>query len=409
MELGWPLPKRKKFLRELVAERSDKTHPVPFQGRMQYMRVHSVPLGLPLYRLENGRTTGLQAEYIAAHPGTPDDFFRADTELETAQKAQHNILVKLASGSKNLFKEFEKHPQAEPIILSSLGYVVNGNRRLSTWRTLYNTESRKYKQFHTIEAVILPHTDDKELDRLEAELQLKEDLKADYSWTARGLMLKEKIDRFKYTEDEIASIYGMKKKDVKELFDCIEYGEEYLEIRNKPKKFSELDDKEFAFRQISRTRSKIKYSEADRELFERSAFCLADEAGEGTRIYAEIPKIADHIAEVRENLLSELDIDVARLSQDDISVRLVEALEDERNFEKARLAIRDTIEAEAAKKKNRKRQDFVATQVERARLNLFEAANAIERNSTRNGVADALKQIEAHVETLRDWVTQDDE
>lgn len=373
------------------------------------MQVHSVPLQLPLYRLENGRTTALQAEYIATHPGVSEDFFRADDELETAQKAQHDILVKLARGSKNLFKEFEKHPQSDPIILSSIGYVVNGNRRLSTWRTLYESDPKKYKHFRNIETVILPHADDKDLDRLEADLQLKEDLKAAYSWTSTALMLKEKIGRFKYKENEVASVYEMSKKELRELFDCIEYAEQYLETRNKPKQFSELDDKEFAFRQICRTRARLRESEADKELFERAAFCLADEAGEGKRIYSEIPKIADHIKEIRESLISELGLPTENRSDTEVSVSLIEELEDDSKFERARLAIRDTIEAEASKNKNRRRQDFVVSQIERARANLADAVKAIEKHSSKNGAAEKLSQIESLVKKLRQWAARDDE
>lgn len=407
MELGWPLPKRRQYLKEL-AEQADnsKTHPVPFQERQQYLPVRVVPLGLPLYRLENGRTTGLQQEHIAAHPGLQADFFRADDELEVAQKVQHSILAKLARGSKNLFKEFEKKPQTEPIILSSSGYVINGNRRLSTWRSLYETDPKKYKHFSNIEVVILPHADEKDLDKLEALLQLTEDLKADYSWTSTALMLKEKMEKFKYSEDEIAAVYGMQKKDLRELFDCLDYGEQYLDIRNISKKFSELDDKEYAFRQICRTRPKLKESEVDKEIFERAAFCLADEAGEGKRIYAEIPKIADHIEAIRESLLAELEVQSDNESAEDVSIKLVEALEDDKNFEKARVTIRDTIEAETAKKKNQKKQDYVSSQIIKARICLSDALNAADSKSSKDGVADALTEIEELTKKLREWATR---
>lgn len=245
MELGWPLPKRKRYLKELESQTSSKTHPVPFQGRTQYLPVRDIPLGLPLYRLENGRTTGRQAEYLAARPALPDDFFRADNELQTAQKAQHDILTKLARGPKNLFKEFDKGEQSEPIILSSTGSVINGNRRLSTWRELYESEPKKHRRFQTIEAVILPYCDDRDLDRLEADLQLKEDLKAEYSWTSTALMMREKRERFRYKDNELASIYGFTKKSLQELFDCIDYADQYLDSRDLHRRYPEVDDKEY--------------------------------------------------------------------------------------------------------------------------------------------------------------------
>jgi hypothetical protein len=408
MELGWPLPKRKQFLKDLADQASNKTFLVSFQGRSQHFKIHTVSLGLPLYRLENGRTTGAQAEYIATHSGVPDDFFRVDNELETAQKAQHKILVELAKGSKNLFKEFEDEPQTEPILLSSTGYVINGNRRLSTWRDLYDRDPTAYKRFSNIEIVILPHADDRDLDRLEADLQLKEDLKAEYSWASKALMLKEKMERHGYTEEEIASIYGMTKKDLKELFDSIDYAEQYLESRDKAKKYSDLEEKEFAFRAISRSTSKLK-SGSDIELFELAAFCLTDEATEGSRIYAEIPKIADHLQEVRDNLAEELGIETTGLSTEEISLKLVDQLSEFGNLESARLSIRDTIQAESAKKKSKKKQDQVAAQIDKAKFCLIDAKSSIDLTSSKNGVADSLDQIAALVAELRQWAASNDQ
>jgi hypothetical protein len=406
MEFGWPLPKRKQYLKSLADEPSQRTYMVPLFG---YLPIYKVPLELPLYRLENGRTTGLQAEYIASTSGTPADFFRLDSEVDTAQRAQHSLLVKLARGPKNLFSEFEKSPQAEPIILSANGYVVNGNRRLSTWRELFEFDAKKYKHFHSVDAVVLPHTDEKTLDRLEAELQLKEDLKADYRWTALGLMLTEKMTRFHYDIEQVAAIYEMGKKDIRELFDCLAYGEEYLESRGTPRRFSDLDDKEYAFRQICRTRPKLKASESDKELFEKAAFCLTDEAEEGKRIYAEIPKIADHLEPVRTNLIAELGIATDGLSAESLSMKLVEALGDEDNFETARLSIRDTIEAETLKKKSKRKQDFVVSQIEKAAVMLRDALDSVDENSTRRGAKVALSTIEEVVEKLQEWAEGDDQ
>ncbi|MCG8407655.1 MAG: hypothetical protein MI923_20855, partial [Phycisphaerales bacterium] len=287
MEFGWALPKRKHYLGELVANPSNQTHPVRFQGSVQYLSVYRVPLSLPRYRLENGRTTGRQAEYLAAHPGLDPEFFRADGESEAAQKEQHKILVKLARERRNLFREFEEKVQEEPIILSSSGYVINGNRRLSTWRELFEENSTKYGHFANIEVIVLPFCDERDLDRLEADLQLKEDLKADYSWTSTALMIREKLSRFGYREDEIASIYEMKKSEMVEILDCLDYAEQYLESRDQALQYSLADDKEFAFKQISKNRKKMKNTLATRkEIFEKSSFCLADQPAAGTRTYA---------------------------------------------------------------------------------------------------------------------------
>jgi hypothetical protein len=405
LELGWPLPKRREFLKEKAAEKVEKTHPVPFQGKMQYLPVHEVPLGLPLYRLENGRTTGKQAEYLSAHPEVSKDFFRSDTESAAAQKVQHAILTELARGPKNLFKEFEDEPQIEPIILTSRGYVVNGNRRLSTWRDLYESDKSKFNRFQDIQVVILPFVDDKTVDRVEAALQLKEDLKADYSWTSTALMMREKMERFGYSEDEIVALYTRDKKDLLELLDTLDYADQYLEAREIPNKYSEVDAKEYAFIQIVRTRKKWKATEAEKEVFEKAAFCLTDEAGEGKRIYSEIPKVADYLDDVITSLSDEFGIETDGGDRNSVLLKTSEFLSEKNNFESARVVIREAIEAATFAKKDKQKKDNVLALVLKARTFLSEANDSITTDSNKDGIVVNLDEISKLTGAIRAWAS----
>ena len=127
MELGWALPRRAEHLRN--AERgAEETFRIRFQGDLLTRKLFSVPAGLPKYRLENGRTVSLQAEWLADHSDERPDFFRGDPESDRAQEEQHNLLLKLIKG-KGL-REFFSNPankQVDPVILDSHGFVVNGN------------------------------------------------------------------------------------------------------------------------------------------------------------------------------------------------------------------------------------------------------------------------------------------
>lgn len=407
MELGWPLPKRREYLKQLDPKNSVATHRVEFQGQMRDFPIFKIPLGLPLYRLENGRTTGRQREYLSKHPEIPKDFFRADGESIAAQTQQHKILVEITRERKNLFKEFETKPQTEPIILTSLGYVVNGNRRLSTWRELYESDKSKYERFRNVEIVLLPHADEKEIDQIEAYLQLKEDLKADYSWTSTALMMKEKMERYAYSEDDLAALYHKDRKALNELLDMLDYAESYLEARDIPNQFSEVDAKEYAFFQIVNTRKKWKASAAEKEVFEKAAFCLTDEPGEGKRIYSEIPKVADHLEKIVDSVSSELGIETEGLSDDAILLKVSEALTQKENFDSARAAIRDAIEAAEYAKKDKKKKDYVSSLIHSARNSLTEAQKSIENQSTKTGVIKALDDIEGLIEKLRIWAADD--
>src|SRR2546422_5734539 len=94
MELGWPLPRREDYFRDAVKD-ARETHRIRFQGDYLTLKLFTVPIGLPKYRLENGRTVSLQAEWLADHSAEPADFFRSDPESDRAQEVQHELLVKL--------------------------------------------------------------------------------------------------------------------------------------------------------------------------------------------------------------------------------------------------------------------------------------------------------------------------
>ena len=124
---------------------STTTGKLEFQGVYQSLKIIRVSIWLPVYRLANGRTKTYQLQYLADHPDLPADFFTADNESVDAQIAQDEILMKLVD-EEDLRSAF-KNPavqQTEPIICTSSGVVVNGNRRLCAWRSLFESDRVKY-------------------------------------------------------------------------------------------------------------------------------------------------------------------------------------------------------------------------------------------------------------------------
>ena len=403
MELGWPFPKRAQHLKLLIeGGTSSYDQKIRFLGQLQVFCVYKVPLDLPRYRLENGRTYDRQAEYLAEHPDLPDDFFRADLESIEAQEVQHKFLVEMARGPKNLFDEFRQGEQSEPIILSAHGFVVNGNRRLATWRELYEEDPGTFDRYRTVEAVILPLCDDRDLDRLEAQLQLRPELKADYSWTSQALMYREKIKQHGYTEEQLAATYEIKAEALKELRDCIEYAETYLESRDKDRHYSDLDNKKYAFIQIVNTRKKMKANEAQKEVFEKASFCLADESAEGERTYSEIKDIGENIDVVIDDLVEELELEVGDEPEERCAT-VADALDNPENFDAARETIRETLASESEKKREKKKKNFVANQIGKARTALEAAKDAKDNGASKRGVDEDLQRIAQLTEVLMAW------
>ena len=229
---GWPLPARKACFSSRV-EHAKLSWPVTILGKPQHLKIIQIPLGLPKYRLLNGRTTSLQKEYLAKNSSLASDFFTRDHESEEAQKAQHGLLKELVK-RKELFKFFEnqKQKQEEPIILDENGYVVNGNRRLCAWRELYRRDDTAFEHFEHIEVVILPPCEEEDINDLEAKLQIVPDIKDEYSWHALGNRIKQRLANGA-KESKVLKQYQMKKKDFENLLQAIDYAEEYLEKKGK--------------------------------------------------------------------------------------------------------------------------------------------------------------------------------
>ena len=402
MILGWPLAKRRAHIKKITEEKTGKTWPVPFQGRNQHYDIYSVSADLPKYRLENGRTTDKQAAYLAKHQDLPSDFFRRDFELESAQQAQHEILKSLA-GDKHLLRTFKKVKQDEPLILSSDGFVVNGNRRLCAMRMLVEEDPAAFKRFMNIEVVVLPPCDDRDMDDTEAELQLKEDLKSDYKWTAFACMLREKKKKYNLNEKELGAIYGRKPKEIKELLIILSEAEIFLDDQGKPYDYDEVLKDEFAFRQLFKAR-KIIQSEPKKEIFDRSSYLLISDNISGERVYSVIPKIAKHIDAIIESVCDELNLPFSDPNDDNSLMDIADAMSNDAVQDIARVTVRDRIDVEERKVKERKRIDFVLHQVESAALALSDAYASIDKKTSKEGIENNLSKINELTQKIRDWV-----
>jgi len=412
IELGWSYPRRKRHLEEITKKPTGKTQREFFQNKNQDFQIYPIPIGLPKYRTDNGRTYAAQAKFLAdvKNKDLPKDFFLKDPESEQVQKAQHDILKSMIS-EKGLANFFKKHEQSDAIILSHDGYVINGNRRLCAWRELFNSDSKKYSRFSHVDIIVLPPADPKDIDELEAKLQVHKDIKADYTWTSRALMLKNRQAAYGYKTSELAELFDLPKNDVEELIDMLSYAETYLEERDKVGQYDLVDKAEYAFRQLHKRRSKIK-GEPYKEVFEKLAFCLIDKAEDG-RLYQSVPDLANHLNEIIENIEEEFKVEES-IDQTGISLLggqsfsslagVLKVINQEQNHEQLRTLTLDVIESEKYKNKEKTRQDFVHSQVKKANTALVEAVSAIDKKTKKEGIASQIKAIEGSLQKIKDWL-----
>ncbi|WP_298672540.1 hypothetical protein [uncultured Sphingomonas sp.] len=417
---GWPKPARLEEFATLLEAKGLPTHRVVIQGQPKDIPIIRVPIDLPKYRMANGRTASLQVEYLAKHPDVRRDLFKGDPELWDAQEVQHGLLLQLGKVA-DLSKYFEDtaNQQVGPILLDENGFVINGNRRLSTWRELLNTDRNRYGHFTDIDVAVLPHCTDRQIDRIEAMLQIEKDIRADYYWDAQANMMVAKLDTG-FTPTELAELYRMKPDEVEELLDMRDYAAQYLRSRGKPDLWSQVSTYEFAFRRLVQWRKKVS-GVARQEMFKEATFALIDDPTAVGRLYEAIPALADNIEEVSNRLAAEFPVKPASTSSeldelfgggmggDDqaIDTALVAVLQDEDSRKQARDIIADVLEAQRQLKKDRKAAGYLLDTCAKARAALEAAVkDGLRAESRSNGVERQLAAIEEHVATIRRFLAQ---
>ena len=334
-------------------------------------------------------------------------------------QAQHEIL-KVLMHQKDLFEFFKNHEQEEPLILTHDGFVLNGNRRLCAMRELFENDPSNYKHFEHIIVVILPPCDDKDIDELEAKLQIHKDIKADYSWITFALMLKRRRDDHNYDKNRLAELYEIKPSEVTENIDMLAYAEEYLSQRGTPQQYHLVEQNKYAFQQIRKKRNSFKF-EIKKEVFEQISYALIDDP-EGGRLYAMIPDTATYLDRIIETIQEEIDIpfEFSNTQSNDVEADLLGEVQDLENTEQfngilalfedevSRKIIRevvvDVINGEKRKSLEKKKKNFVLEQIKKANANLAEAINSITDTTLKDGIKEQLDAIQDTVSGLRDWL-----
>ncbi|MGC6399496.1 hypothetical protein ACNI3Q_02825 [Sphingomonas sp. FW199] len=416
---GWPRPARLEEFEARLQIKGLATDRVVFQGLNQDLPIIRIPIDLPKYRLVNGRTASLQVEHLALNPDLRSDLFSGDPEMWDAQEAQHELLLKLGRLS-DLDGYFEDaaRKQVNPLLLDEAGFVVNGNRRLSMWRQLLHDDPEKYGHFEHIEVVVLPHATEKDINRLEAQLQIEKDIRADYSWDAQANMMLAKMERDNIKAEELCNLYKMKDTEFAQLLDMRAYADEYLRSRDKANRWSEVSGQEHTFQRLAQSRSKLT-GVGRKEIFKEAAFALIDDPAAVGRLYIAIPELAANLDKVVERLASEMDLDMTapddglgdlfgdeKGDESDVQqTALIQALRNPDQRILARETIGEVLETERQVKKDVKKAGYLLDQCARANSFLTAAAKeGLRPESKITGVAKQLDEIEARAAAIRAYL-----
>jgi len=415
-------------INKLLEEARKSSAPVAtirFMNRVCNLDVIYVPISFPMYRLENGRTLTLQDEYLATKQDVPDDFFTRDANSPEAQSVQHDLLMKL-SEIKGILKTFQDiaNEQTEPLIITNTGFVVNGNRRLSCWRTLYFNDKTTYKHFEYIRVAVLPEADEKAIARLEADEQIAPDIKADYLWHSEARMIQKRIEERGEKKEDVAALYRMTEKDIDLRLEMLYYASQYLIRNNWERQWSKIDKDAYAFEQLVKERKRLSGS-IEKSLLESLTFSLVTVGSSEGRIYGKVPEIRKflfpiieavrkEIPEIIENkyisnntnlLFDDLTDDEQEMTN--IAQALVKLTEEEQK--KVVEVVESVITDENEKERERKSNNYLIDQVKKAVAALENAVSVCsEEDNKTKGLDKLLDTIDGDVALLRKWLKENE-
>lgn len=417
MELGAPLPARRRLIAQLTSAPSDRKFQVRFQGRAHQLDVYTVSIGFPKYRLSNGRTEALQEQFLANHPDLDGDFFSKDEEAESAQTEQHKLLKTLVNVA-GLFDYFKKNKQDDPLILTLSGVVVNGNRRLCAMRELLEDRPDRYPYFRNVQVVLLPAASEEDLDELEAQLQIIPDIKAEYTWIARACMMRRRQADHNYDARDLSRIYQIGQPEVAEELELLALADQYLDFWSLSKKYDHVTADEFAFRTLRKDLRRL-HDQKDRELVKGVAFVLIRNKPEGAgRLHTFLTKVTTHRAEIARRLEGVLGGPVVGGDPDRTAtgttepgdrellgpaqpgLRLNDVLRDSSRADDISSVVIDVVEGERARRRQEERENSVVLNLVDAHTSIKSATLALNLSTYKPEVPFQIGQIE---DALKDF------
>ncbi len=227
-----PQHEREDIVNQGLANRKETIDFFEYQNDKTKLHVIRVSIDIPIYRMANYRTRIEQLKYVRDN-NKHSEFFINGQENESAQQAQHNILVEFskqgrATSVSPIYDELQKEEQREPLLITNGGLVVNGNRRLAAMRELFVEDGATYRGFGYVNCAVLPaQVSEDDIREIEVRLQMRPETKLPYGWVNEALAIKELLDSNK-TSAYIGELMKKRKKDVERTARALTEAEIYL-------------------------------------------------------------------------------------------------------------------------------------------------------------------------------------
>lgn len=196
----------------------------------------------------NHRTKAEQLQAI--HLTNKSDLFSADPLGKGAQEAQYKILCAQA-GFSEIKTDLQERRQQEPAILTAEGVLINGNRRSAALRSLYHDDDHLAARY--VQCLVLPEdaTPDELVD-LEAELQVAQTFKEEYSWVNEAMLIEELYERERKDFVRVGKKMHRKPSDVKSLYEKLQQLHQLVALSKGARLHIDFNENETAFDELAK-------------------------------------------------------------------------------------------------------------------------------------------------------------
>lgn len=225
----------KQDLKRLIEEgrlvKTNSTKRIRYAGRNEDLPVYRIDLKYLYYNDKNGRISTDINEYRDMSGDI--DNLSVDEKNELIEKFIYNTDTKRNEKTKRNIKDIGQ--QKAGVVLAD-GRIIDGNRRYTCLRQLYrDTQNAKYAYF---EAIVLDGLSDKEIKRLELELQQGEDKPLDYNPIEKLVEVYEYIiNNGEFSKQEYANSANLTMSEVNLRIDKTNLMLDFLDYIGKPGKF----------------------------------------------------------------------------------------------------------------------------------------------------------------------------
>ncbi|CAN5434978.1 hypothetical protein BH09SUM1_BH09SUM1_28120 [soil metagenome] len=280
------------------------------------LSVINVDMSLPIYRMANWRTRTKQLDYVHRE-NLPHEYFQRGEEDIGPQRVQHEILVEFANRGRGetiipIVQKLKKdRRQMEPLLVTSSGVVVNGNRRLAAMREL-SAEAPGIYPFNPVQVQVLPPgLTSQELQKIEFQLQMQQETKLPYDWAIQCLSVRE-LAEAGTTHPEIIHMMRLDKpSEVQDMINRLNEAELYLsEYLKTPENYSAIEKQEQQFFELQKALDR-KTDAGEKELARKMCHVLTKHSRDlDTRVYDFKIAFGTKVREVAERLAERMDIDL---------------------------------------------------------------------------------------------------